>query len=290
MKNTEIVIRDPFVLPVPEEKTYYLFGSTQRFDDTQTDEECLYPEQGFYYYKSSDLENWKGPYPAFIPGPLFWGKQDFWAPEVHEYQGCYYMFASFKSDKHCRATHILISTAPGGPYVPLADKPVTPDGWECLDGTLYKEENEAGEWEPWIVFCHEWVQTGNGTINARRLTNDLKAPVGDAVELFSASDAPWCVPFENDKYVTDGPFLFRQNEKLCMLWSSFGKDGYAMAIAESATGKITGPWIQREKPFFSKNGGHGMFFRKFDGTLMYSLHQPNSFPEHPYFFECPETF
>jgi len=290
MKNTDIIIRDPFVLPVPEEKTYYLFGSTFHFDDSQTEAECLYPEQGFYYYKSIDLENWKGPFPAFIPGPLFWGKYDFWAPEVHEYQGRYYMFASFKSDKHNRATHILVSNAPGGPYAPLADRPVTPDGRECLDGTLYKEQNEAGDWIPWIVFCHEWVQIGNGTVCARQLTNDLKSPAGDAIELFKASDAPWVTPLREGEYVTDGPFLFRQDGKLCMLWSSFGSEGYAMGIAESGSGSITGPWTQREKPLFAKDGGHGMMFRTFDGKLMFSLHQPNHFPEHPMFFPMPENF
>ncbi len=42
-------------------------------------------------------------------------------------------------------------------------------------------------------------------------------------------------------YVTDGCYLYRTGKgKLLMIWSSFGKDGYAIGIAESATGSVKG--------------------------------------------------
>ena len=44
--------------------------------------------------------------------------------------------------------------------------------------------------QPWMVFCHEWVQIGDGTMDAVRLAADLSKPVGEPIQLFRASDAP----------------------------------------------------------------------------------------------------
>lgn len=42
-----------------------------------------------------------------------------------------------------------------------------------------------------MVFCHEWVQTQDGMMEAVRLKDDLSAPEGSPKTLFHASDAPW---------------------------------------------------------------------------------------------------
>ncbi|TFH17758.1 MAG: hypothetical protein E4H02_02030 [Lentisphaerales bacterium] len=56
-----------------------------------------------------------------------------------------------------------------GPYSPLTESPVTPDDWQCLDGTLHVDESGA----PWIVFCHEWGQVHNGAMYAMQLSHNL---------------------------------------------------------------------------------------------------------------------
>ncbi|MBO5695461.1 MAG: family 43 glycosylhydrolase [Lentisphaeria bacterium] len=94
--------------------------------------------------------------------------------------------------------------------------------------------------------------------------------------LFHGSDAPRIQPWAETNYVTDGPFLYQENGKLMMLWSSFGAGGYTMGVAESATGKVTGPWIQHEKPLCDTDGGHGMVFHDLNGKRFYVVHTPNS--------------
>jgi arabinan endo-1,5-alpha-L-arabinosidase len=272
-----IQIRDPFVLPVPAEDGYYLFGST---DKNAWDG----PGQGFDCYRSRDLVHWEGPIPAFRPPAGFWATTNFWAPEAHAYCGKYYLFASFKAPGRYRATQILVSAAPQGPYVPLTSGPATPPDWECLDGTLYVDRAGA----PWIVFCHEWVQVHNGAVCALPLSPDLSRPAGRPIHLFNASEAPWVhrpdwpsagSPERFPTYVTDGPFLHRTaSNALLMLWSSFGAKGYAMGLARSESGEIGGPWAQQEQPLWEEDGGHGMVFRAFDGQLYMTLHQPNQTP------------
>ena len=72
------------------------------------------------------------------------------------------------------------------------------------------------------------------------------------------------------------PFLYRENGKLMMLWSSFSAGGYTMGVAESTSGKVTGPWIQHEKPLCDADGGHGMVFHDLTGKRFYVVHTPNS--------------
>ncbi|MFJ6156499.1 glycoside hydrolase family 43 protein [Pseudarthrobacter sp. NPDC092184] len=272
----DIQIRDPFVLPLPETNEYLLFGSTDPNIWSG-------PATGFDCYRSSDLVGWDGPVPAFRPPPGFWSQEQFWAPEVHRYQGRFFMFATFYAPGHFRGTQILSADRPEGPYTPWSNGPVTPRNWQCLDGTLHVDAGGA----PWMVFCHEWKQVHDGTVTAQRLTPDLRQAEGAPVLLFSGSEAPWSRPLqvpstaklEFPVYVTDGPYLHRlSNGGLIMLWSSFGDQGYAMGIARSGSGTVLGPWHQEDKPIWGTDGGHGMIARTFDGQLLLTLHQPNNSP------------
>ncbi|WP_320129695.1 glycoside hydrolase family 43 protein [uncultured Sphaerochaeta sp.] len=275
VKREDIQIRDPFIYTMQERATYYLFGTTDKNPWNQQG-------TGFEAYWSKDLEHWEGPRTVFSPPEGFWGTQDFWAPEVHWYKGRFYMFASFKSKTHRRGTHILVSDSVLGPYVPLTENPVTPSEWECLDGTLYVDEQNT----PYLVFCHEWVQANDGEIWAVQLSDDLSARTGNPVLLFKASSASWSFPLVRrdgsalrDARVTDGPFLHRQKDgKLVMLWSSLGAQGYAMGCAIADAGMIAGPWRQTEEPLISSDGGHGMVFSDFEGNLYVTYHTPNKTP------------
>ncbi|MEF3305003.1 glycoside hydrolase family 43 protein [Paenibacillus sp. GYB003] len=278
----QIHLRDPFILADAATSSYYMYGTTGKTAWGGRPE-------GFDVYRSDDLVHWEGPAPAFRPAPGFWADRDYWAPEVHAWNGTYYMFASFKAEGKCRATQILAADSPAGPFVVHSAEPVTPADWECLDGTLYVDEGG----DPWIVFCHEWVQVGDGEICCRRLTRGLDAAVGDPLLLFKASESGWSERGKAGNRVTDGPFLFRSEAgELRMIWSSFDKRGYNVGVARSVSGLITGPWKHEPKPLFGPSeaddgrkpaapaeGGHGMLFRTFDGRPMLVIHAPNKHPE-----------
>ncbi len=271
MKLSDINYRDPFVLPVPEENAYYLFGTLgSTCWDKRPEAVCC--------YRSTDLHSWSEPIAAFTPDASFWSQQEYWAPEVHAYQGAYYMFITLHSPTMRRGTQILRSSHPAGPYEPISDGPVTPADWECLDGTLWVENGQ-----PYMVFCHEWVQVTDGEICAIPLSDDLSRATGDPVTLFKASDAPWVNSLQmgthGDVYVTDGPFLFTlPGGLLGMLWSSFQAGRYAQGIATSATG-VLGPWVQQPAALANDDAGHGMVFQAYDGQWYLALHKPNQTPD-----------
>ena len=281
MKSDEIQIRDPFIFV--NDGVYYLYGSTDA-------DIWKGAGRGFTAYKGTDLENWQCLGNVFDRPEGYWGTINFWAPEMHAYNGSYYLFASFKAEGVCRGTAVLKSDSPEGPFRPWSSGAVTPKDWECLDGTLYVEDGK-----PYIIFCHEWVQIGDGEICLMPLTDDLSAPAGEPVKLFSASEAKWPIQVHHrssgrDGYVTDGPNMLKTEYGLFMLWSSKSASGYAIGTAKSETGKIAGPWRQIDKPVFDKDGGHGMVFKGLDGKSYLTIHTPNHTPdERPIFIQVEPT-
>jgi arabinan endo-1,5-alpha-L-arabinosidase len=285
LENEHIQIRDTFIFPNKKDGKYYMYGST--------DKNIWGKGTGFDVYIGEDLENWEGPYPVFRPNEDFYSEENFWAPEVHEYKGNYYMFATFlRSDNNHRGTAILRSESLLGPFEQHSEGPVTPKEWNSLDGTLFIDEKGL----PWMVFCHEWVQVEDGEICAIRLSEDLKEAVSEPILLFRASEAPWPTAFKHPKrtsernYVTDGTFLYKaENGDLLMLWASFVNNVYAQGISRSVSGKISGPWVHDETPIYQNDGGHGMIFKTFENNLMLTLHAPNQTPnERPKFIPIVE--
>lgn len=274
-RKEEIRIRDPFILTDAEKGCYYMFGTIDLKPSSYG------TEPTFSVYKSYDLENFEGPKVIFDARRTdFWADSDFWSPEVHIYNGKYYLFGSCKAEGKCRGTHIFVCDTPDGEYKPVSDEPVTPRDWECLDGTLFVEDGV-----PYIVFCHEWVQVRDGEIWAMPLSDDLSRPAGEPFLLFRASDSPEVTELKPDSgnYVTDGPFLYREYGRVKMIWSSFYNGRYLVLDAESDS--IRGRWTHG-KSRYDFDGGHAMIFTSLEGKRMMSLHSPNKTNfERPAFYE-----
>jgi len=286
----DIRMRDVCVLADQATQTYYMVGSGR-----------LNRRPIVRAYSSKDLATWEGPTPIFTVGDDLWGDipiVGIWAPELHAYKGKYYLFLTFDTrhrfaeqwrnwlPRVTRGSQVLAADSPLGPYTPFAHHSTLPTDMMTLDGTLWIEEGV-----PYMVFCHEWVQIKNGTVEYVRLKDDLSATVGEPVRLFDGSDAKWSR--KSQQYgcnVTDGPYLYRgKSGKLFMIWSSFSDTGYTVGIAISDSGKLAGPWRQQVEPIFGKDGGHGMLFTTFDGRLMMALHAPNNRAARPRLFEMEDT-
>jgi beta-xylosidase len=287
---SRVRLRDPFILPDQASSTYYLVTSLMRPPGPK--------QHGVSVLTSKDLKTWQGPYSIFEIAPDFWAHGSVWAPEMHRYRGRYYLFATMNSrekladepwpdwpEKTKRGTQVLVADSPLGPFEPFRNRAHIDPNLMTLDGTLWVEDGI-----PHMVYCHEWVQIKDGTIDLIRLKDDLSDVVGEPITLFKASDAPWTPP-DRDRYVTDGPCLYRTKAgKLLMIWSSFTPTGYTTGIAISQSGKIHGPWTHQSDPLFHDDGGHGTIFRTFEGTLMLALHRPNRGPnERAHLFELEDT-
>ncbi|MDO7885812.1 glycoside hydrolase family 43 protein [Hymenobacter cheonanensis] len=263
-----IRLSDPFILADQRTHTYYMTGT------------------GGLLWQSKDLKRWDGPTQVAQPDPASWmgPAPQIWAAEIHPYKGKYYYFATFTNsarkldaDKggtlERRAVHVLVSDQPAGPYRPMRDETYLPATKSTLDGTFWIENSQ-----PYLLYCHEWVQNQNGTVEKIALRPDLSGTTGPSQILFRASDSPWSRenprtgPARPNK-VTDGPWVFRtKTGKLGMLWTSWIYDVYTQGVAYSTSGTLAGPWTQEPTPITPPNYGHGMLFRTFEGKDLLVLH------------------
>ena len=273
LKTEDIRVRDPFVLA--EEDFYYLYATTG--------------ETTYSYYKSKDLANWEPGGVAFEIPQEFWAYKDVWAGEVHHWHGRFYLFVSLLGHDGRRGTQVAVADRPEGPFLPLADRAVTPAQQSCIDGTLYVEDGV-----PYIVYSHDWpdhfVPEKNafvGEICAARLTPDLKAIEGEPWVLFDSDEAPISratpdrIEWDGKpaiRYGSDGPFLHRfPDGQLALIWSPYLNDNYVTLGAVSESGSVKGPWRHMERPVYDRDGGHAMLFTGRDGVLRISLHSPERF-------------
>lgn len=274
MKNSEIHIRDPFVLV--HGGKYYMYGTRAKNFGQKTG--------GFDVYIGDDLENWSEPREVFNSDAYGLNRNVNWAPEVHEIGGKFYMFATFTKEDGLRGTYILVSDSPDGSFVPVSEQAATPEDWECLDGTFYEEDGKR-----YIIFCHEHTQIYNGTVCFSELDNTMHS-VGEPQLLFDAGAYLGYEPNEDRHAITDGPFLYRHScGNLLMFWSTVEERAYRQCIAISKEGKLNGKWDFAEN-LFDQDGGHGMLFKDLDGKLRFTLHKPNTRDyERPRFFFLTET-
>lgn len=193
-KLSNIPIRDPYIMPDEKRGYYYMYKSASVNRDGQT-------LGGVETYRSKDLKNWEGPVQVFTVPDDNWITGAVWAPEVHPYNGKYYLFATLNSNIEWkkeqkgwpkyffRGTQIFVADRPEGPFLAFEKTPHTPMDQMALDGTLWVEDGR-----PYMIYCHEWVQVIDGTMVLVELAPDLSAPIGDRLTLFHASAADCALP------------------------------------------------------------------------------------------------
>lgn len=264
-----ILLSDPCILADTKTNMYYMTGT------------------GGMLWKSKDLRLWDGPYQIAKTDPKSWmgPKPMIWAAEIHPYKDKYYYFATFTNQAvkidtvrgnaiERRASHILVSDSPDGPYVPMKDPTYLPAEKPTLDGTFWVDKDG----KPYMIYCYEWLQNWDGTMEKIELKPDLSGSIGECKLLFSASDSPWSR--EKDEKgadipnkVTDGPYLFRTaTGRLGMIWTSWIYQTYTQGVAYSENGTLDGPWIHEKEPITPPDFGHGMLFHTLDGKLLMSVH------------------
>ena len=286
VKLSEMRWRDVCILPDPVTKTYFIVGPGRR---------------SVRMYSSKDLVSWYGPKTIYDPPQDVWGDipvVSIWAPELHYYKGKYYLFLTFDTrhklseqwrnwlPRVTRGSQVLVGDNPSGPFTAFNNHSTLPVDMMTLDGTLWVEDGI-----PYMVYCHEWVQITDGAVGYVRLRDDLSDTIGTPSNLFRGSQGPWTkISDQYGCHVTDGPYLHMgRTGKLYMIWTSGGKEGEAMGIAVSESGRLKGPWIQQAEPVYKADGGHGMIFTTFDNRLMLILHSPYNGNTRPHLFELEDT-
>ncbi len=213
---------------------------------------------------STDLVNWRVAGAVFRTPPA-WAKGDFWAPEITEDRGRYFVYYTARRDdgpKKVGTLCVAVATAPApaGPYTdrgPLVCQISERGGVGSIDAYFVRDEAGA----PYLV----WKADGNDaepdeptSIYAQPLSEDGTKLVGKRKEILR-NTAPW------ERHVTEGSAIIRRNGWFYHFYSGNACCGrscdYALGVARSR--KLLGPWEKyNANPILDENDawqcpGHG---------------------------------
>ena len=180
---------------------------------------------------SRDLVNWEIFGSVFAKRPV-WAVANFWAPEISEYRGRYYVYYVGRRKDGPLSVAVATADRPEGPYT---DR-----------GLLVSQD--AGSIDPVPVADEKagryliWKEDGNSrklptVIWAQPLSEDGTRVAGEMKELIR-NDAPW------EGTVVEGPFVLRRGDWYYLFYSGSGCCGrgcdYALGVARSHA--LPGPW------------------------------------------------
>lgn len=225
---------------------------------------------------SKDLINWK------IVGSVFpqkpnWAKGDFWAPEIAEDNGKFYIFYTARRDdgkgkKGTLCVAVAVADRPDGVYTDKGALVCQEMG--SLDGFFIRDE--AGK--PFLV----WKEDGNDRqkptwLYAQQLDENLTKLTGKPQKLFRNEGSGW------ENHVIEGADIVKKDGWFYMFYSGNACCGracdYALGVARSKT--LLGKWEKNPaNPILAANEvwqcpGHGTIVKTPDGAdfLLYHAYR-----------------
>lgn len=232
----------------------------------------------FQILHSRDLVNWKIVGAVFNQKPA-WAKGDFWAPEIINDRGRFFVYYTARRDEGADKRGTLCVA------VAVADKP---DGvWQdkgplvcqemgSIDAFFIRDEND----KPFLI----WKEDGNDRnqptwIYAQELDESGTRLKGKPAKLFR-NDALW------ENHVVEGSFIIRRKGWFYHFYSGNACCGracnYALGVARSRT--LLGKWEKfAQNPILKENEtwqcpGHGSIVTLADGRdfLLYHAYRKGS--------------
>jgi len=264
---------DPYVL-LASDGRYYMYGTGAGAVD------------GFCAYSSDNLIDWK-PEGQVYRGNMAgsWATANFWAPEVYERKGKFYMF--FSADWKENPTNelenfrigIAVSDKPTGPFREMSDHPLFDPGYPVIDGNLLQDsdgrlylyysrccykhpvESEVASWAREKGMFNEIEESW---IYGVELKPDLSGIIGEPVLILRPPvtnedpQAEWesrsVTTGEVNRRWTEGSYIFRKGDIYYMMYSAnyFGGKNYAVGYATSKN--PLGPFVKSaNNPVLEKN-------------------------------------
>ncbi|MBN8823489.1 MULTISPECIES: glycoside hydrolase family 43 protein [unclassified Spirosoma] len=273
---------DPFVLHTKGK--YYMYGTGAGAN------------KGFVAYSSNDLVNWKRERQVYFhDNPQGWSDPDanwggaYWAPEVYEVKGKYYLF--YSAQWKVNPTHeeenfrigVAVADKPTGPFIDLANKPIFDPGYPIIDANVFFDTNgKAYLYYSRCCYKHPvesevadlarqkgWFnQIEESWVYGVELKPDFSGVVGQPVLLLRPpvklddTQSEWesrsVTAREVNRRWTEGSVTFRKGNTYYMMYSAnyFGGQHYAIGYATASS--PLGPYKKAaNNPIVAKNTPNG---------------------------------
>ena len=243
--KTKVPLGDPFILL--HNDIYYAYGTNA--------------DDGIEVYTSEDLQSWKYVGMALMKKDV-WADRWFWAPEVYEVNGKFYMY--YTADEHiCVAT----ADSPTGPFVQSKKEPMIA-GEKCIDNSLFIDDDG----KPYLFF-----DRFNDGLNiwVAELESDLMTikteTMHPCIHVSQAWEEVW-------PRVNEGAYVVKHKGIYYMTYSANSYESPFYGIGCATATDLMGTWTKyEENPLLQKPGdlvgvGHSAMFKDKAGKLRIVFH------------------
>lgn len=267
---------DPFILHASDGK-YYMYGTSL--------------PDGFEAYVSSDFVNWSPCGQVYKGGSENqWNVDCFWAPEVYERNGKYYMFYSANSRNN--PTHelesfkigVAVSLSPAGPFTDLYDHPVFEAEYPVIDANVYFDDDNNRTYLYFSRCCYKhsvdselarkmkaegiYDNIEESWVYGVEMKPDFSGIIGEPKLMLqpptSMSDkqAEWesrsVTAREVNRRWTEGSFLFKHGDTYYMMYSANSYQGAYYAVGYATSKNPLGPFVKSDdNPVLQENLSKG---------------------------------
>ena len=297
-----VKLGDPYLLCAAD-GNFYLYGTSEGV-------------KGFNVYRSTDLQAWDSLGLAFDAKiqEKAWGKNCFWAPEVYERDGKYYMFysANWKenpnNDLEVFRIGVAAADSPAGPFQNISDGPVFDPGYPIIDANVLFDDATGKTYLYYSRCCYKHAVESELATWAREqglydeieeswvygveMLPDFSGVVGEPVLLLCPPStmedvqAEWESRSVTNKEInrrwTEGSFIFKDKDTYYMMYSANHYAGQYYAVGYATSDNPLGPFTKSDtNPVIQKNGvvtgtGHCMAASMPDGSRLCVYHGRSS--------------
>lgn len=247
-------------------------------------------EDGFACYSSDDLVHWHPEGQVYRGNtPESWAVANFWAPEVYERNGKFYLFfsADWKENPEHELENFRIGVAvadrPTGPFRELTDGPLFDPGYPVIDGNVFTDEDGRSylffsrccykhpvesEVADWAKEKGMFDEIEESWVYGVEIKPDFTGILGEPVLVLRPPvrmddrQAEWesrsVTSGEVNRRWTEGSFTLKKGNTYYIMYSAnfFGGKNYAVGYATADS--PLGPYVKAaNNPVLEKNVGKG---------------------------------
>ena len=267
---------DPYILGASDGR-YYMYGTSG--------------EKGFRAYSSDDLTDWKEEGLVYQGGTdQSWNVDCFWAPEVYERDGKYYLWysANWKQNPTNEEENFRIGVAvadkPTGPFKDLNDGPVFDPGYPVIDANLLFDDKTGKVYLYYSRCCYKHPVESEIAEKAKKegkfdeieeswiygieVKPDLTEVIGEPVLLLRPpvklddTQSEWesrsVTSGEINRRWTEGPYTMKKGDTYYMMYSANYYKGKNYAVGYATAKSPLGPFVKsNDNPVLQKNVEQG---------------------------------
>lgn len=238
---------DPFVLRTRGE--YYAYGTAETLERRADGRAAA-----FQILRSHDLVHWE-PAGAALELTAEESTRAYWAPEVAEHEGRFYLYYSSAPASRDELHRLRVATAtdPAGPFRDAGAVLPEAEGF-CIDAHPFRDPRD-GRWH--LFFAKDFFEERTGTgLAVVPLRADLLRADGPSQPILRAN-ADWQI-YERNRplygrtwpawHTVEGPCVVAHDGRYYCFYSGGNWQTHDYGVSFAVADDVTGPWIHAPEP------------------------------------------